>query len=146
MLQKDVLYLYDRAYYPFDFLNAMLERGSDFVVRLKKDIVFRAQEQRPLSQKDIEAGVMEDQLGLLGVADGCKSPAPTQVLRVVTVWDEKNQEAVRLLTNLLDVPAWVIGLLYRCRWIIEMFHPYCLHCNNLYQLFGLGLGRVNSAA
>jgi hypothetical protein len=121
MLQKDVLYLYDRAYYPFDFLNAMLERGSDFVVRLKKDIVFRVQEQRPLSQKDIEAGVMEDQLGLLGVEDGCKSPAPTQVLRVVTVWDEKNQEPVRLLTNLLDVPAWVIGLLYRCRWIIELF-------------------------
>jgi len=121
MLQKDVLYLYDRAYYPFDFLNAMLSRGCDFVVRLKKDLVFRAQQQRPLTAKDIESGVLEDQIGLLGVEDGCKAPAPTQTLRVVTVWDEQNQEPVRLLTNLLDVPAWVIGLLYRCRWIIELF-------------------------
>lgn len=121
MLQKDVLYLYDRGYDHFKFINAMLDRGSDFVLRLKKDMVFRAQEQRPLCEKDIEAGVTGDQLGLLGVEDGCKSPAPTQVLRVVTVWDEKNQEPVRLLTNLLDVPAWVIGLLYRCRWIIELF-------------------------
>jgi hypothetical protein len=121
MLQKDVLYLYDRAYYPFDFLNAMLSRGSDFVVRLKKDIVFRARERRALTPKDIEAGVREDQTGLLGVEDGCKSPAPTQVLRVVTVWDEKNKEEVRLLSNLADVPAWVIGLLYRCRWVIELF-------------------------
>jgi hypothetical protein len=121
MLQKGTLYLYDRAYYPFDFITAMLGRGSDFVVRLKKDIVFRVQEQRALIPKDKEADVMEDQLGWLGVIDGCKSPAPTQVLRLVTVWDEKNQEPVRLLTNLLDVPAWVIGLLYRCRWIIELF-------------------------
>lgn len=28
---------------------------------------------------------------------------------------------MRLLTDLLDVEAWVIGYLYRCRWIIELF-------------------------
>jgi hypothetical protein len=121
MLQKDVLYLYDRAYYPFNFINAMLQRGSDFVVRLKKDLTFRVQAQRPLTTKDIESGVQEDQVGWLGVQEGCKAAAPTQTLRLVAVWDQENQEQVRLLTNLLDVPAWVIGLLYRCRWIIELF-------------------------
>jgi len=42
-------------------------------------------------------------------------------MRLVTVWDEENQELVRLLTDLLDVEAWVIAYLYRCRWIIELF-------------------------
>ena len=28
---------------------------------------------------------------------------------------------IRLLTDLLDVPAWVIGLLYRYRWQVELF-------------------------
>ena len=49
------------------------------------------------------------------------SQTPTQTLRLVSVWDPKNKEQVRLLTNRLDLPAWAIGYLYRCRWIIELF-------------------------
>ena len=121
MLKSGVLYLFDRAYYPFNFINSVLEVGADLVVRLKKDIPFRVESQRPLSAKDVENNVREDQLGFLGVQDGCKSQAPKQLMRLVCIWDEKNQEMVRLLTNLLDVDAWVIGYLYRCRWIVELF-------------------------
>lgn len=121
MLRAGVLYLLDRAYYPFGFINAALEVGADLVVRLKSDISFRATERRTLSAKDREAGVLEDHVGYLGVENGCKSPAPKQLLRMVCVWDEKNEVVVRLLTNLLDVPAWVIAYLYRCRWTIELF-------------------------
>ena len=32
-----------------------------------------------------------------------------------------NRQQVRLLTDLLDVEAWIIAYLYRCRWIIELF-------------------------
>lgn len=121
MLQAHTLYLFDRAYYPFEFIGRILSSDADFVLRLKKDLVFRTQQEQALTDKDRQAGVQRDQLGLLGVEDGCKGQAPTQVLRLVTVWDEKNNEAVRLLTNRLDLPAWVIGHLYRCRWIIELF-------------------------
>ena len=121
MLQSDVLYLFDRAYYPYNFINAVLDARANLVVRLKKDIPFRATSQRALCAKDVEANVREDVVGFLGVADGCKSKAPEQEMRLVTVWDEENQELVRLLTDLLDVEAWVIAYLYRCRWIIELF-------------------------
>ena len=53
--------------------------------------------------------------------NGCKGTPPDQTLRLVTVWDPINQEPVRLLSSLLDVEAWVIAQLYRCRWIIELF-------------------------
>jgi hypothetical protein len=121
MLRQDVLYLFDRAYYPFDFLCSILRSDADFVVRLKKDLVFRVQQEQTLTDKDRDCGVQRDQHGLLGVVDGCKATPPQQTLRMVTVWDESRQEPVRLLTNRLDLPAWVIGYLYRCRWIIELF-------------------------
>lgn len=46
---------------------------------------------------------------------------PTRTLRRVTVWDEKNQQEVYLVTDLLDVPAYVVGAIYRQRWQIELF-------------------------
>jgi hypothetical protein len=121
MLRPDTLYLFDRAYYPFDFVCQILASNADFVIRLKKDLIFRTQQEQALSDKDQQAGVQSDQLGFLGVENGCKGQPPQQTLRLVCVWDEKNKEQVRLLTNRLDLPAWVIGHLYRCRWIIELF-------------------------
>lgn len=121
MLQPDTLYLFDRAYYPFDFVCRILASNADFVIRLKKDLIFRTQQEQPLSEKDQQAGVQSDQWGFLGVENGCKGQPPSQTLRLVSVWDQKNKEQVRLLTNRLDLPAWVIGYLYRCRWIIELF-------------------------
>ncbi len=42
----------------------------------------------------------------------------------MTIWDEKNQSQVILLTDLLEVPARVIGLIYRQRWQIELFFKW----------------------
>ena len=39
----------------------------------------------------------------------------------MTVWDAVNRQQVRLLTDLMDLEAWVIAYFYRCRWIIELF-------------------------
>jgi DDE family transposase len=121
MLRGGVLYLFDRGYYAFDLLSAVLEKGSDFVVRLKKDLVVRVQEEKTVCDKDRRAGVLKDQVVYLGVENGCKGKAPDRLLRLVSVWDEKNQQEVRLLSSRLDLEAWVIGLLYRCRWVIELF-------------------------
>jgi hypothetical protein len=121
MLRPDTLYLFDRAYYPFEFVCHVLATSADFVIRLKKDLIFRDGQEQTLSDKDQQAGVQSDQLGLLGVENGRKGQPPTQTLRLVSVWDPKNKEQVRLLTNRLDLPAWAIGYLYRCRWIIELF-------------------------
>jgi IS4 transposase len=39
----------------------------------------------------------------------------------VTVWDEKNQREIRLLTNHLELAATTIGAIYKERWQIELF-------------------------
>jgi hypothetical protein len=127
MLERDVLYLCDRNYNGFAFLQQVLDAGAHCVIRLKKDVTFRVQEQCPLSDKDREAGVVFDERGLAGKGPGkdryrsYQHAPPQQPLRLVTIWDPVNRQQVRLLTDLLDVEAWVIGHLYRCRWIIELF-------------------------
>ena len=42
-------------------------------------------------------------------------------LRQVTVWDERNQCEVRLLTNQLKFAATTIAAIYRRSWQIELF-------------------------
>lgn len=122
-LEPGVIYLADRNFIDFDFLRAVVGRQSDFVVRLKNGASaakLQVRAQGELSDKDRQAGVLDDQQVTLpgsrwapGLGD-----AP---LRVVTLWDPVKREQVRLLTTLADVPACLIGLLYRYRWAIELF-------------------------
>ncbi len=72
-----------------------------------------------LSADDLGAGVLSDQIVRL-TGHG----APRQLLRVVEVRDaSKPDQTVRLLTSLTDaqVPAHVIGNVYRKRWQVELF-------------------------
>jgi hypothetical protein len=119
-LQREVIYLCDRNFVDFAFLHAVLEVHSDFVVRLKSDTTFVTLQQRTLTEQDHAAGVRSDRIGHVPGSRG--SPGFGQRLfREVIVWDARNRKEVRLLTTLLDVPAHVIGQLYRHRWMIELF-------------------------
>jgi hypothetical protein len=125
-LEAGVVYLADRNFVDFDFLRAVLALGSDFVVRLKKPAagpVVAVSATNQLTARDRDAGVLRDERVTL--PGGSSAAAPPGLgdtpLRIVTVFDPVKGEEVRLLTTLLDVPAWVVGLLYRQRWAIELF-------------------------
>lgn len=134
-LKGGVVYVVDRNFVHFGFIDAVFDKGSNLVLRLKKDTRFTVTEARTLTQRDREAGVLADEVGFLGAPEtpdnnrhkGRRSrttPPPTRPLRRVTLWDEKNQEEVYLLTDLLDekdVPAYVVGAIYRKRWQVELF-------------------------
>jgi len=86
----------------------------------------------PRLAKDIEANVRSDELGHFhGASDPSNqdyrsftAKPPAQRLRRVVVWDEANQKNVVLLTDLLDVPAYVIAAIYRQRWQVELFFKW----------------------
>lgn len=122
-LEPGVLYLADRNFIDFDFLRAVLNIRSDFVVRLKNShnsINLLISHTCELTADDAEAGVLRDQRVTLPGSRWAEGLGDTP-LRVVTVFDPVRQEEVRLLTTLLDVPAALIGKLYRQRWAIELF-------------------------
>jgi hypothetical protein len=135
-LLAGVIYICDRNFVNFDFIHAVLDKGSDLVVRLKSDTNFIVTEERQLTDEDRLAGVASDRIGHLSNAFGDDA----RVFREVVVIDPRTQKPVRLLTTLLDVPARVIGKLYRHRWMVELFFKWlkCVaklrhlisHCKN----------------
>ena len=64
--------------------------------------------------------MLRDRLGRLSDAFGDDQ----RVFREVVVLDPRSGKEVRFLTTLLDVPASVIGKLYRHRWMIELFFKW----------------------
>jgi hypothetical protein len=128
-LHGDCIYVVDRNFVHFRFINAVLEKNSNLVLRLRKNTLFEATQARDLTERDIEHRVLRDQIGVLpgpcspGNADArsCTDRPPSRTLRRVTIWDPKNKCEVILLTDLLDVPAYIVGVLYRLRWQIELF-------------------------
>lgn len=121
-LASGVIYLLDRNFVHFGLLRDVLGHDSDFVLRLRKSTSFQGWRDLPLSAKDIEAGILSDRTGVLpGSKHGRTGPPPDVPLREVVIRDEHGGEPIRLLTSLLDVPAYIIALLYRQRWQVELF-------------------------
>jgi hypothetical protein len=143
-IEPGKVYLADRNFVDFGFLRAVLGAGSDFVVRLKTGAAalrIEALGGHPLTAADTEAGVQQDQIVRVPGSD--RAPGlPEAALRLVTLWDPVANKPVRVLTTLLDVPAHLIGRLYRHRWSIELFFRW-LKCvarvRHLYSLSANGM-------
>jgi hypothetical protein len=120
-----VLYVVDRNFVDFGFLGAVLDRGSDFVVRVKSNQPAMTLVQTlPLSAADVEAGVLAEEVVRLSGRD-----APAGLFRCITIasTDRSGQtQTLRLLTNLpaASVGAHVVGAVYRLRWQIELFFKW----------------------
>ena len=128
-LVADVIYVADRNFIDFKFLHAVLNKGSDFVVRAKASpaaLKFTVLRELPLTAKDIAANVLSDRIGYLPGSAGAPGFG-ARLLREVIVRDYRNNTDVRVITSLADenpdhmVEAYVIAHLYRRRWDIELF-------------------------
>lgn len=118
------IHVYDRGIFSFDLLERQQKAGAFFVHRLREPgprcPKFLGETARPLTAEDEAAGVLSDTLGQL--AGSTHRKAPDLVLREVVVQSpDEPGGAIRLLTNLLEVEAWAIALLYRYRWHVELF-------------------------
>jgi hypothetical protein len=132
-LLAGVIYVADRNFVDFKFIHAVFDIQSDLVVRLKSDTKFVVKEERAITDADREANVVSDRIGHVPGSAG--SPGfGERLLREVVLRDPKSGKPVRLLTSLLEVPARIIGLLYRHRWMIELFFKWLKCVANLRHL------------
>jgi hypothetical protein len=118
------IYLFDSGVVSFGYLGAVLGAGSNFLCNLAAGVNFTAgQDGRPLADADRAAGVVGDRVGRL-IGSAHRRDAPEQLLRevLVTYVDRTGKaRTLRLLTDLLDLPAHLVAALYRWRWQIELF-------------------------
>jgi hypothetical protein len=128
------IHLYDRGHSSFALLGAHYQSGeeelvatSHFVVRYKPAGPNSPQLEQPvecpLSEADRAAGIVSDRRGCFRSDNARRAGASTIELREVVLPYEEHgeQKTLRLITNLLDVSADTIALLYRHRWQVELF-------------------------
>lgn len=133
------VYVKDRGYACFRLFQAILEIGSWFVCRIRDNSVYEVVEDRPLSDEAQAAGIVRDQVVWLGCGEKRgELKQPLRVIRIACVPHRKRSghtgrggpeqgEFLLIATNLLDLPAEVIGLIYRKRWAVELFFRFYKH-------------------
>jgi len=116
--KRGAFYVGDRLYgADLLYLKTLPKQGIDALVRLRENVIRTPQgPAKALSPEDLAAGVTCDQEQELGGAGG------GPVWRVVQI--ESGGKTFLLATNRRDLPAHVIGLIYRYRWQIELFFKW----------------------
>jgi Transposase DDE domain len=123
-VREGAIYVYDRGIFSFELVRTQIEVGAFFVHRMRepgeRTPRFEAHEDRPLTAQDRAAGVLSDRLGRL--AGSSHRTAPDVVLREVVIASPDEPDGqIRLLTNLIEVEAHILGTIYRYRWQVELF-------------------------
>ena len=145
-LQSDRLYVMDRGYAKFALFNQIVSAKSSYVCRVRDNSVFEVIEERPLSPEALAERVETDRVVSLGSGDSrSASERLDHRVRMITIRAKPHQKradspgpgcdgTLRIATNLMDVPAEVIALLYHYRWTIEIFFRFfkqILGCRHL---------------
>jgi len=120
--------------------NQIVATGSSYVCRLRDNSAYEVVEERPLTQADHAAGILSDQIVLF--SNGKADARPDHIMRLVCIKTSVHTSRgkyrggstgpgsdgiLRIATNLLTVPAEIIGLIYRYRWTIEIFFRFFKH-------------------
>jgi len=145
--EKDVLaetldagriYVLDRGYAKYGLLQKILDSRSSFVCRIRDNYACEVIEERPITADGEAAGVVRDRIVRLG--SDAKSGEIARAVRVVEVkcrphpkrvhtgrGGPEQSQALAIATDLLDVEADVIGLIFQHRWTIEIFFRFYKH-------------------
>jgi hypothetical protein len=141
-LQSDRCYVMDRGYAKFSLFNAIVAQGSSYVCRIRDNSHWEVVETRPLTPDDEAAGVISDQKVQLGNTSSTNSARMDHQTRIIVIQIKEHPKRgktgggsaghpsdgwLRIATNLLDVPAHIIALIYRYRWTIEIFFRFFKH-------------------
>ena len=152
-LQADRCYVMDRGYFAFGLFDDIVSAGSSYVCRIQENLPLEVEREYALSQQAREAGVIHDAVVQRGGQSGKRPRHPVRVVTLAVTPHRKrsghkgnagpgNQGLLLIATNLLDVPAEVIALLYQYRWLIEIFFRFFKHllgCRHLLSHDPLGI-------
>ena len=132
-------YVMDRGYLDFIRLYRVHQDGGFFVVRGKRHVKFRVLASRPV---DKSSGLRCDQT--IELTSSWSARSYRQPLRRVRIYDAENQVTLVLLSNQFDLPAAVIGQLYRKRWQVELFFKWIKQHLRIRGFFGRTQNAVRS--
>jgi hypothetical protein len=151
-LESGRCYILDRGYAKFSLFNRIHGRGSNYVCRIRDNSRFEPEQERPLDEAAKAAGVVQDIIATIGHHRSAPDK-PDHKIRIIVVKTTPHTGRgihrgpdsdgyLRLATDMLDVPADVIALIYQHRWTIEIFFRFLKHilgCRNLISTDPVGI-------
>jgi hypothetical protein len=143
VVESDRTYVMDRGFAKFALFNRIVRAKSSYVCRIRDNSVYETVEDRPLSPAARAERVIDDKIISLG--GDATAERPDHRVRLINIAAKPHQKrtgapgpscdgVIRLATNLVDVPAEVIAVLYHYRWTIEIFFRFLkqiLGCRHL---------------
>ena len=131
-IEKDAIYVMDKAYVDFEALFTMERDGAFFVTRAKKNMVFEVIETN--HNLDEQTGLVSDQtIVLTGVKSARLYPTP---LRMVVYQDIEKDITLVFITNNFDLSPLDVAYLYKNRWQIEVFFKWIKQNLTIKRLWG----------
>jgi len=137
-LEAGRIYVLDRGYAKYGLLQKIIDNNSSFVCRIRDNYVCEVMEERPITTDGEAAGVVRDRIVRLG--SNAKSDQIVGAVRVVEVkcrphikrirtgrGGPEQSETLAIATDLPDVEADVIALIFQHRWTIEIFFRFYKH-------------------
>jgi hypothetical protein len=150
-LKPGRIYLYDRGFMSFALVAAHYAEPdpqplAHFVARYRpaggNSPHLQEAHERVLTDKDRAAGIHSDRLGYF-VLTHIRPHRRVPLREVLVQYEHEGQpKTLRLVTNLLDVSAHSIALLYRSRWQVELFFRWLKSYANFGHLISHSRGGV----
>jgi hypothetical protein len=138
-LLPDRVYVKDRGYACFKLFQDIIDAHSHFVCRIHDNSVFEVLEDRTLSPEAKAAGITADQIVRLGSPRKREElKQPVRLIRIACKPHRKPSghngrggpeqgDHLLIATDLLDLPAEVVGLIFHQRWSVELFFRFFKH-------------------
>lgn len=140
-IESDRTYVMDRGYAKFALFNKIVAADSSYVCRVRDNSSYEVLEAGELTEADRALNVLSDQIVQIG-KQGKEHTRPDHPIRLLEIRTTPHSSRgkykggstgpstdgiLRIATNLLDVPAEVIALIYIHRWTIEIFFRFFKH-------------------
>ena len=140
VIEADRLYVTDRGYAKFALFNKIVTAKSSYVCRLRDNSVWETTEEKYRNDDAPLNEIISDEIVCFPQSSASKRP--DHKVRVICVRTNPHTSRgkyrggssgvdsdgiLRIATNLLDVPAETIALIFSERWAIEIFFRFFKH-------------------
>ena len=138
-LESGRIYVKDRGYAGFALFQQILDSHSSFVCRVKENTVYECLEEFKLTPDAVAAGIVFDRKVRLGCNEKTKNQlsVPIRLVAIKCTPHKKRYkigrggpqqgEMLLIATDIFDMEADVIALIFKHRWSVETFFNFFKH-------------------
>jgi hypothetical protein len=138
-LESGRIYVKDRGYASLVLFQQILDNNSSFICRIKDNSVYECLEENELSPDALAAGIVFDKKVRLGGDNKTKKQlsVPVRLIAIKCTPHKKRYkigrggpeqgEVLLIATDILDLEADVIALIFKHRWAVETFFNFFKH-------------------